>query len=89
MKRFVPAAAVCALFLAAPAFAQDLKVTRADGTSATISAEALADLPRAQVTVAGGSGRFCHRGEPSSSADGTHYSRTWAALMWRRSKRVC
>ncbi len=62
MKRFVPAAAVCALFLAAPAFAQDLKVTRADGTSATISAEALADLPRAQVTVAGGSGPQVYEG---------------------------
>lgn len=62
MRRLIPALAAIALCLAAPAFAQDLKVTRADGTSATLTAEALADLPRAQVTVAGGSGPQVYEG---------------------------
>jgi len=62
MRPFLPAVAAVALLLAAPAFAQDLKVTRADGTSVTLTAEALADLPRSRVTVPGGSGPQVYEG---------------------------
>ena len=62
MRPFLPAVAAVAFLLAAPAFAQDLKVTRADGTSVTLTPEALADLPRSRVTVAGGSGPQVYEG---------------------------
>lgn len=62
MRPFLPAVAAVAFLLAAPAFAQDLKVTRADGTSVTLTLEALADLPRSRVTVAGGSGPQVYEG---------------------------
>ena len=62
MRPFLPAVAAVACLLAAPAFAQDLKVTRADGTSVTLTSEALADLPRSRVTVAGGSGPQVYEG---------------------------
>ena len=63
MRRLIPAlAAVTLLAAAAPALAQDLRVTRADGTSAAVTAAALADLPRATVTVAGGSGPQVYEG---------------------------
>ncbi|MBC7167278.1 molybdopterin-dependent oxidoreductase [Phenylobacterium sp.] len=62
MRPFLPAVAAVAFLLAAPAFAQDLKVTRADATSVTLTSEALADLPRSRVTVAGGSGPQVYEG---------------------------
>ncbi|OYW95087.1 MAG: hypothetical protein B7Z13_02830 [Caulobacterales bacterium 32-67-6] len=50
------------LALAMPASAQDLKVSKADGTSVTLSAETLADLPRAQVSVEGKAGPDLYEG---------------------------
>ena len=52
------------LALAAPAAAQDVKISRADGTEVTLSAAALADLPRAQVTVPGDAGPSLYEGPP-------------------------
>ncbi len=52
--------------LAFPAAAQDLKVSKADGTSVTLSAETLADLPRAQVSVEGKAGPDLYEGPPLS-----------------------
>lgn len=52
------------LALAAPAAAQDVTVSKADGTQVTLSAATLADLPRAQVTVPGDAGPSLYEGPP-------------------------
>ncbi|MDP3491102.1 MAG: molybdopterin-dependent oxidoreductase [Phenylobacterium sp.] len=52
------------LALAAPAAAQDVTISRADGTQVTLSAAALADLPRAQVSVPGDAGPSLYEGPP-------------------------
>lgn len=54
------------LALALPAAAQDLTISKADGTSVTLSAETLADLPRAQVSVEGKAGPDLYEGPPLS-----------------------
>jgi len=60
VKPLLLAAVLAALAL--PAAAQDLSVSRADGTSVTLSAAALADLPRAQVSVEGKAGPDLYEG---------------------------
>lgn len=60
MKPFLFAALVAALAL--PAAAQDLTVSRVDGTEIVLSAAALADLPRAQVSVPGAAGPELYEG---------------------------
>ncbi|MDP2213025.1 molybdopterin-dependent oxidoreductase [Phenylobacterium sp.] len=52
------------LVLAAPAAAQDVTISRADGTEVTLSAADLADLPRAQVSVTGAAGPKLYEGPP-------------------------
>lgn len=63
--RLVPLAGLL-VALALPAAAQDLKVSKADGTSVTLSAETLAGLPRAQVSVEGKAGPDLYEGPPLS-----------------------